>query len=52
MYPGIRYYEDVTPTVIHVAMNHFNCNTMKGLRLENQPTSNGKITIIECAYIK
>lgn len=37
MYPGIKYYEVVTPTVKRVARNHFNCPTMEGLRLENQP---------------
>ena len=41
-YPGIRYFEVVTPTVRRVAQNHFNCSSMEGLRLENQPTSNGK----------
>ena len=40
MYPGIKYYEVVTTTVVRVARNHFNCSTMSGLRLENQPTSN------------
>ena len=43
--PGIRYYEVVTPTVKQVAQNHFNCNRMNGLRLENQPTSNGKFVM-------
>lgn len=41
LYPGIRYYEVVTPTVKQVARNHFNCDRMDGMRLENQPTSNG-----------
>jgi len=40
LYPGIKYYEVVTPTVKQVAQNHFNCDRMKGMRLENQPTSN------------
>jgi len=39
IYPGIKYYEVVTPTVRRVARNHFNCPNMRGLRLENQPTS-------------
>jgi hypothetical protein len=39
IYPGIKYFEVVTPTVQKVARNHFNCPTMKGMRLENQPTS-------------
>lgn len=34
--PGIRFYEVVTPTVKLVARNHFNCETMRGMRLENQ----------------
>ena len=42
-YPGIRYFEVVTPTVRRVAQNHFNCSSMQGLRLENQPTSDGKL---------
>lgn len=41
MFPGIKYYEVVTPTVRQVARNHFNCSSMRGLRLENQPTSEG-----------
>ena len=40
--PGIPYYEIVTPTVAQVARNHYNCDRMVGMRLENQPTSNGK----------
>jgi len=36
---GVRYYEIVTPTVKQVAQNHYNCDRMEGLRLENQPTS-------------
>jgi hypothetical protein len=43
LYPGIRYYEVVTPTVRQVARNHFNCDRMEGMRLENQPTSDGKV---------
>lgn len=42
LYPGIKYYEVVTSTVRQVARNHFNCDRMNGMRLENQPTSNGK----------
>jgi len=38
-YPGIRYFEVVTPTVRKVAQSHFNCDKLKGMRLENQPTS-------------
>merc|ERR1740124_1744033 len=37
---GARYYQVVTPTVKQVAQNHYNCHTIQGLRLENQPTSN------------
>lgn len=33
------YYEVVTPTVAQVAKNHFNCPSLQGARLENQPTS-------------
>jgi len=33
------YYEVVTPTVVQVARNHFNCQDLSGARLENQPTS-------------
>jgi len=36
---GNRYFEIVTPTVQRVVQNHFNCQKMKGARLENQPTS-------------
>ena len=33
------FYEIVTPTVMQVARNHFNCQDLAGARLENQPTS-------------
>lgn len=33
------YYEIVLPTVAQVARNHFNCQSLEGARLENQPTS-------------
>jgi len=33
------YYEVVLPTVRQVAKNQFNCPTLEGARLENQPTS-------------
>ena len=33
------YYEIVTPTVAQVARNHFDCQSLEGARLENQPTS-------------
>ena len=36
---GNRYFEIITPTVQRVVRNHFNCQKMKGARLENQPTS-------------
>ena len=36
---GIQYFEVITPTVRQIARNHFNCPTMKGIRLENQPTN-------------
>ncbi len=40
--PGIQFYEIVTPTVKRVARNHFNCPSMTGMRLENQPTGESK----------
>ncbi len=33
------YYEIVLPTVAQVVRNHFNCSSLTGARLENQPTS-------------
>jgi len=36
---GIEYYEVITPTVKQIARNHFNCPTMEGIRIENQPTN-------------
>mmetsp|Transcript_2411 Transcript_2411/g.3206 ORF Transcript_2411/g.3206 Transcript_2411/m.3206 type:complete len:703 (+) Transcript_2411:88-2196(+) len=33
------YYEIVLPTVRNVVRNHFNCQSLSGARLENQPTS-------------
>eukprot|EP00551_Chaetoceros_affinis_P008229 CAMPEP_0203664178 /NCGR_PEP_ID=MMETSP0090-20130426/1638_1 /ASSEMBLY_ACC=CAM_ASM_001088 /TAXON_ID=426623 /ORGANISM="Chaetoceros affinis, Strain CCMP159" /LENGTH=703 /DNA_ID=CAMNT_0050527327 /DNA_START=146 /DNA_END=2257 /DNA_ORIENTATION=+ len=33
------YYEIVLPTVAQVVRNHFDCQTLQGARLENQPTS-------------
>jgi len=36
---GHLYYEFVTPTVTNVVRNHFNCPTLTGARLENQPTN-------------
>lgn len=33
------YYEIVLPTVAQVSRNHFNCQSLEGVRLENQPTS-------------
>ena len=36
---GSRHFEVVTPTVQRVVRNHFNCQSMKGAKLENQPTS-------------
>lgn len=38
---GLIYYEVVTPTVKTVARNQFNCQSMTGARLENQPTNDG-----------
>ncbi len=38
---GLRYFEMVTPTVKAMVRNHFNCQSMTGARLENQPTNNG-----------
>ena len=35
---GSLYYEIVSPTVVEIAKNHFNCNNLSGARLENQPT--------------
>jgi len=34
------YYEMVLPTVTQVARNQFNCQSLTGARIENQPTSN------------
>jgi len=39
IYPGIKFYEVVTPTVQRIAQNHFNCSSMSGMRLENQPSA-------------
>uniref|UniRef100_A0A7R9W347 EGF-like domain-containing protein n=1 Tax=Pseudictyota dubia TaxID=2749911 RepID=A0A7R9W347_9STRA len=36
---GARYFELVTPRIATVARNHFNCASLRGARLENQPTS-------------
>ena len=36
---GNSYFEVVTPTVTTVVRNQFNCQSMNGARLENQPTS-------------
>ena len=33
------YFEVVTPTVKQVVRNHFDCQTLRGARLENLPTS-------------
>lgn len=33
------YYEIVLPTVLQVARNQFNCQSLTGVRLENQPTA-------------
>ena len=38
---GLLYYEVVTPTVKTVVRNQFNCQSMTGARLENQPTNDG-----------
>ena len=38
---GYVGYEIVTKTVRNVVRNHFNCPSMKGARLENQPTGEG-----------
>ena len=38
---GRIYHEIVTPRVTQVARNQFNCQTMTGARLENQPTGGG-----------
>jgi hypothetical protein len=35
---GIKYFEIVTPKILQTARNHFDCQTMTGVRLENQPT--------------
>eukprot|EP00559_Dactyliosolen_fragilissimus_P005721 CAMPEP_0184856730 /NCGR_PEP_ID=MMETSP0580-20130426/1917_1 /TAXON_ID=1118495 /ORGANISM="Dactyliosolen fragilissimus" /LENGTH=448 /DNA_ID=CAMNT_0027351927 /DNA_START=121 /DNA_END=1464 /DNA_ORIENTATION=- len=32
-------YEIVTPTLKRIAQNHYNCDTLTGMRLENQPTA-------------
>ena len=52
MYPGIKYYEVVTPTVRQVAQNHFACEEMRGMRLENQPTSNGKEYLLRVILLR
>jgi len=36
---GLAYYEVVTPTVRQVVRNHFDCQVLRGARLENQPKS-------------
>jgi len=36
---GATYFEIVTPTVATVTRNQFDCQTLSGARLENQPTS-------------
>jgi len=36
---GARFYEITTPRVTTVVRNQFNCPSLKGARLENQPTS-------------
>jgi len=36
---GAPYYELITPRLATVVKNQFNCNSLKGARLENQPTS-------------
>lgn len=36
---GLLYYDIVTPRVQSVVRNHFNCQTLKGARLEIQDTS-------------
>jgi hypothetical protein len=38
---GLIYYDVVTPTVRTVARNHYNCSTLAGARLENQPNNVG-----------
>jgi len=40
---GIQYFELVTPKVVQVAQNHFNCPTLTGVRLENQDTGDACI---------
>lgn len=37
------FYEVTTPTVTRVVQNKFGCDTITGARLENQPTSGGRI---------
>eukprot|EP00545_Synedropsis_sp_CCMP1620_P006990 CAMPEP_0119032306 /NCGR_PEP_ID=MMETSP1176-20130426/41985_1 /TAXON_ID=265551 /ORGANISM="Synedropsis recta cf, Strain CCMP1620" /LENGTH=737 /DNA_ID=CAMNT_0006988717 /DNA_START=87 /DNA_END=2300 /DNA_ORIENTATION=- len=36
---GALHFEVRTPLVVQVARNHFNCPSLTGARLENQPTS-------------
>ena len=38
---GLRYFEITTPTVRQVVRNQFDCQSMTGARLENQPTNDG-----------
>lgn len=39
---GTTYYEMVTPKVVQVVRNQFDCQNMTGARLENQPSSPDK----------
>ena len=41
---GYAAYEIVTTTVRNVVRNHFDCQTMMGARLENQPTGDGAVS--------
>mmetsp|Transcript_25831 Transcript_25831/g.40060 ORF Transcript_25831/g.40060 Transcript_25831/m.40060 type:complete len:465 (+) Transcript_25831:124-1518(+) len=37
---GVRHFTVVTPMVKTVVRNHFDCQSLEGARLENQPTGN------------
>jgi len=41
---GQRYASIVTPKVKTVTRNHFNCQSLEGAQLENQPTGSGSCT--------
>jgi leishmanolysin-like peptidase len=38
---GLRLAKVVTPRLLQVARNYFDCPTLNGVELENQPTTDG-----------